>query len=154
MTTLPHQSDRRAKIVVALLDGRRLKGYSLNVSPLKDFFDLLPQEGTPLGRGTRVELKDVKAVFFVKDFVGTPGDVPTSLGNRSLGRVLEITFADGEKLVGVSLGYSSQKPSFFVIPTDPDSNNSRILVITRNTAQVKPLLTEPGVGALASTRQT
>jgi len=39
-----------------------------------------------------------------------------------------MTFQDGEVIVGASTNYSDQSPFFAVVPADPRSNNSRILV--------------------------
>ena len=70
MATPPRTLDRLNKVVVAYLDGRRLKGYVYNFSALRDSFHLLPQENPLQERGAEVALKDLKAVFFVKDFIG------------------------------------------------------------------------------------
>lgn len=128
------------KIVVAFLDGRRLKGSSLNFSALKESFDLFPEEHSAQKRGIKVELKDVKAVFFVKDFSGNPKRKESPSENvRGPGRSLEVTFADGEKVVGATQGFNPQKIGFFLTPTDPASNNSRIFVVNRNALQIKPV---------------
>jgi len=140
MTTVPKIPDQRTKIVVAFLDGRRLKGYSFNFSALNEFFDLFPQEKSLGDQGIKVPLKDVKAVFFVKDFAGNAAYGESQLmETRGPGRSLEITFADGEKVRGRTMGYNPQKIGFFVIPIDPGSNNARIFVVNRNTRQIKPI---------------
>lgn len=128
------------KIVVAFLDGRRLKGSSLNFSALKESFDLFPGENPAQQRGIKVELKDVKAIFFVKDFSGNPKREESSAENmRGPGRGLEVTFGDGEKVVGATQGYNPQKIGFFLTPIDSASNNSRIFVVTKNAHQIKPI---------------
>jgi Family of unknown function (DUF6982) len=137
--TMPTQDQVEiTKLVVALLDGRRLKGHSFNFSTLRQYFDLFPQEGSLGQQGTRVELKDVKAVFFVKDFAGNPGYAEAlSEEAGAAGRSLEITFADGEKIVGKTNGYDPQKLGFFLVPTDPNSNNIRIFIVNKNVRQVR-----------------
>jgi hypothetical protein len=55
------------KVVVAYLDGRRARGCVYDFSPLKDTFRLVSESGQ---KGPEVALKDLKAVFFVKDFRG------------------------------------------------------------------------------------
>jgi hypothetical protein len=62
----------RAKVVVAYLDGRRLKGYTNDFSPARDHFFLFPDgvEPKPGDRGTSVRIVELKALFFVKDFAG------------------------------------------------------------------------------------
>lgn len=128
------------KIVVAFLDGRRLKGSSFNFSALKESFDLFPEESSSQQRGIKIVLKEVKAVFFVKDFSGNPQRRESSPENvRGPGRGLEVTFGDGEKVVGATQGYNPQNIGFFLTPTDPASNNSRIFVVSRNARQIKPI---------------
>ena len=43
-------------------------------------------------------------------------------------RWLELQFLDGEVIVGLSTNYSESLPVFAVVPTDANSNNTRILV--------------------------
>jgi hypothetical protein len=140
MGTPAKTSNRLNKVVVGLLNGVRLKGYTYDFSTLKESFNLHPREDPLQGEAIKVEMKDVKAVFFVAEFNGIPEyherllkDLPTH------GREIEVTFRDGEKIVGRTEGYSAQKLGFFMLPADPKSNNIRIFVVTRNTRQVRLL---------------
>ena len=122
------------------MDGRRLKGYIFNFSALRPSFHLFPEANAAQNSGTDLHLKDLKAVFFVRDFAGNPerretNDFPQ--GGR--GRKLEVTFSDGEKLTGTTEGYSPQKAGFFMFPADSQSNNHRIFVINANVREVRPL---------------
>ena len=130
--------DQLNKVVVGFLNGSRIKGYAYDFSALKDSFDLLPQEDPLQGQGIKVEMKDLKAVFFVWDFSGNP-EYHESLGADAPmhGRIIEVTFIDGEKIVGRTEGYNSQRIGFFMYPADPKGNNIRIFVVTRNTRQVR-----------------
>src|SRR5260370_33540610 len=57
------------KVVVAYLDGRRVHGTVYDFSPLKETFRLV--QGDSLHKKTtEISLKDLKDVFFVKDFRG------------------------------------------------------------------------------------
>jgi hypothetical protein len=119
--------------VVAFLDGRRLKGFVFNFSAMREVFRLFPSEKATHESGTDVLMRDLKAIFFVKDFSGDPGyKEPPELDATQRGRKIEITFADGEKLIGVTDAYNKQKLGFFVFPTDARSNNVRIFVINKN----------------------
>jgi hypothetical protein len=138
--TPPKTSDRFNKVVVGLLNGARLKGYTYNFSPLKESFNLHPREDPLQGQPIKVEMKDLKAVFFVGDFSGNPEYHESLVADTSAhGREIEVTFRDGEKIVGRTEGYNPQKLGFFVFPADPKSNNIRIFVVTRNARQVKLL---------------
>jgi hypothetical protein len=128
------------KVVVGLLNGARLKGCSYDFSPLKESFTLLRWEDSLQWEATKVEMKDVKAVFFVAEFNGNPEYQERPLTDTSMhGRQIEVTFRDGEKIVGRTEGYNPRKLGFFMFPADPKSNNIRIFVVTRNTRQVRLL---------------
>ena len=140
MGTPAKTPDRLNKVVVGCLNGTRLKGYTYNFSPMKDYFNLLPQEDPVQGRAIRVEMKDLKAVFFVGDFIGNPEYHEPLVADGSMhGRKVEVTFRDGEKIVGTTEGYNPRRLGFFVFPADPQSNNNRIFVVTRNASQVRLL---------------
>lgn len=131
-------SDKMNRAVVAFLDGRRLKGYVFNFSAVKESFRLFPDEMAQQKSGIDVLLKDLKAVFFVKDFAGNPAYQETGPTDPPKhGRKVEITFVDGEKLVGATDAYNPQKLGFFAFPINPGSNNARIFVVNRNVRQVK-----------------
>jgi hypothetical protein len=130
--------DNRNKAVVAFLDGRRLKGYIYNFSAQKDRFRLFLEQDTLRGEGTDVQMKDLKAIFFAKDFVGNSEYTESQILTSQNGcRKAEVTFCDGEKLVGTTDAYNSQKIGFFLVPADPRSNNLRVFVITKNAAQIR-----------------
>jgi len=136
----PKNPEQLNKVVVAFLNGGRIKGYASDFSPINDHFNLLPQDNPNQGEAVRVELKDLKAVFFVWDFAGH-ADYHESLSADSSmhGRRIEVTFNDGEKLVARTEGYNAQKLGFFMFPVDPRSNNIRIFVITKNARHVRLL---------------
>jgi hypothetical protein len=130
--------DHLSKAVVGFLNGNRIRGYVYDFSALKESFNLLPPEDPLHSQGTNVEMKDLKAVFFVWEFTSNPechesppADVPMH------GRTIEVTFTDGEKIIGRTDGYNPQKFGFFLYPADPRSNNIRIFVVTKNTRQVR-----------------
>lgn len=134
----PNVLDNRNKAVVAFLDGRRLKGYIYNFSAQKDSFRLFLEQDPAMREGTDVKMKDLKAIFFAKDFVGnseyTESQVLTSQNGC---RKAEVTFRDGEKLIGTTDAYNPQKIGFFLVPADPRSNNLRVFVITTNATQIR-----------------
>lgn len=138
MQTSSTSNDKMNRAVVAFLDGRRLKGYIFNFSALKDTFRLFPDEMAHQTSGTDVLLKDLKAVFFVKDFSGNPNYHESSEGSPAQhGRRVEVIFTDGEKLSGTTDAYHPQKLGFFVFPIDSHSNNARVFVVNKNVRQVK-----------------
>jgi hypothetical protein len=134
----------RAKVVVAYLDGRRLKGYTNDFSPVRDQFFLFPEgvEPKPGNRGTLVRADELKAIFFVKDFAGNQAhrQAPAApAASQLLGKRIGVIFADGEKLAGSSIAYNPKNLGFFMQPTNSTDNNERIFVINQNVKQVKVL---------------
>jgi len=138
MGSTPGSTENMNRAVVAFLDGRRLKGYLLNFSAIKESFRLFSSDNAKQQAGSDIFMKDLKAIFFVRDFEGDPSrnesPNPNSLKH---GRKLQVTFKDGEQISGATEAYSAQKLGFFMFPLCDDSNNLRIFVINRNVAQVK-----------------
>ena len=134
----PNTLNSRNKAVVAFLDGRRMKGYIHSFSAQEDHFRLFLEQDTAPREGTEVQMKDLKAIFFARDFVGNSGYCESQeLNPQSQSRKAEVTFRDGEKLVGTSHAYNRQGIGFFLVPADPRSNNLHVFVIAKNTVQIR-----------------
>jgi hypothetical protein len=120
------------KIVVRYRDGRILKGFTHDFHPSRTQFSLWPSIDAAPSDRRHIPVSQLKAVFFVRDFEGNPAyeDPRTFDGAASAGRRLEVTFADGELLVGTTLSYSPEGSGFFVVPADAGGNNERIFVVT------------------------
>jgi len=126
------------KVVVAYLDDRRLHGCVYDFSPLKDTFRLVVEGGASQQKGVEVALKDLKAVFFVKDFRGNSKYKESQkIEEGKPGRKIEVTFSDGERIVGTAPAYNPTSKGFFVLPADAKSNNLRIFVVNWNVRDVK-----------------
>lgn len=124
--------------VVAFLDGRRMKGYIYSFSAQKDHFRLFFARDTAQGEGVEVQMKDLKAIFFARDFVGNSEySASQELNSQNQCRKAEVTFHDGEKLVGTADAYDPQRIGFFLVPTDPRSNNLRVFVIAKNATHIR-----------------
>jgi hypothetical protein len=129
-----------SKVVVACMDGSRLKGYVFNFSAIRERFNLFPEPNSPQIESDELQLAELKAIFFVKDFVGNRERKDAyQLAEEIHGRKLEVTFSDGEKLVGTTEAYNPKRLGFFMFPADPGSNNSRIFVVNANVRAVKQL---------------
>lgn len=132
------------KVVAHLIDRTLVKGTSADVDPGKPVFHV--QTG---GSGTvEVKLADLKALYFVKDYDGRPDyretHAPAAGDTRLRGsRQVEIQFTDGERLGGLMNRYPPNRPFFFVLPMDPDSNNIRILVNRDAVRSIKALDDRP-----------
>ena len=119
-------------IVVRQADGKILKGYAQDFHPSRPQFSLWPSiNATPKERIV-VTVARLKAVFFVKDFNGNPSyhERKAFAGRGQGGRRVEVTFADGEVILGTTLNYRADGQGFFVSPADPSANNTRIFVVS------------------------
>lgn len=118
------------RIVARFADGRMVKGTTQDFSVTRDYFHvILPEAGQP---PVRVGIPALKAVFFVKDYVGNKDYNERKAFDRLVpGRKLQVVFKDGETLVGATTGYDAARPGFFMVPADPQSNNDRIFVVAR-----------------------
>ena len=126
------------KVVVAYLNGSRLRGCVYDFSPLKDTFRLVLEGDASHQKFAEVVLKDLKAVFFVKDFRGdSKYKEAQKIAEGKPGRKIEVVFSDGEKIVGTTQAYDPKKSGFFVFPADVKSNSLRIFVVNWNVRSVK-----------------
>ena len=120
------------KVVAHYANGKVIKGFAGDFSPSKDRFHLFSATD-PTGEAMEVLIKDLKAIFFVRDFVGDPQYDERKLfleGEKAHGRKLEVICIDDELFVGSTLGYDSKRKGFFVFPVDPTSNNIRVFVVS------------------------
>ncbi len=128
------------KIVVHYADGRVRKGYTRDFVPARSFFHLMhPKDQS---QQIKVDVGDLKAVFFVKDFRGDPHRLDRRGFDPSLGtygKRLRVTFKDGEVFYGISTGYHPEKAGFFIIPGDPECNIDRAFVVNSFVERVREI---------------
>ena len=120
------------KIVVRYLNGNVIKGFTQDFFPNKDRFHF-HQAAKASGESVEVMVKDLKAIFFVQDFTGNAQYNERKSygeGERAQGKKVEVTFADGEMLVGSTMGYDPNRQGFFLFPADPKSNNMRVFAVS------------------------
>jgi hypothetical protein len=132
-------------VVARYADGRTIKGKSLDVDVNRPRCHVRTAEGKMI----EIALADLKALFFVKSFDGDPKHVdaqavPASDPRLRGSRLIEITFNDGEKIVGLATRFPPLKDLFFIVPADTASNNVRILVNKAHVKTMQPLPTPSG----------
>lgn len=128
------------KIVVHTKDGKILKGVTQDFLPSRESFHLLPAEGG--GVPMRIRLDDMKALFYVKDYIGNRDFVARRQFDdaKRAGRRAILTFTDGEVLWGTVGEGGERDAGFYFFPVDEDDNNIRIFVIR---SSVKELRLDP-----------
>jgi hypothetical protein len=120
------------KVVARYADGRIVKGVTADFFPAKDLFHVMVALEAGGAAPAEVSMRELKALFFVKDYAGDPQHVEVKEFDPSrppVGRPISVTFKDGEVLVGTTTGYQPGRPGFFLVPVDPESNIERCYVV-------------------------
>ena len=136
----------RIKVVVRYVNGKMLKGSTIDLFPNKDRFHVVPMD-KPNDQPIEVIINQLKAVFVVRDFRGVPHYAERKghpEGERPYGLLLEVTFMDGEVLVGSCTSFDLKRQGFFLFPGDPKSNNLRVFVVCSALKRIRQLLTTAG----------
>ncbi len=93
-----------------------------------------------VGNLKTVDLQDVKAIFFVREHEGNPGYRPNpefTENSPKAGKVVRVTFPDGEVLRGKVLNLAEGSSGFFLFPPDPLDNNLKIFVVRSSSTRVE-----------------
>ncbi len=129
------------KVVLRYRNGKLAKGFTQDFFPNKDRFHLIPANKSS-APAIEVSMMDLKAIFMVRDFNGNPQYKERKKyleGEKPSGQKIEVTFTDGEVMVGSTLGYDTKRSGFFLFPADPESNNIRVFAVSSAVAKVRHL---------------
>ena len=124
----------KKKAVVKYKNGEIIKGWIEDFRPDRDSFKLFPLIEYSEKERLKIKYDSLKAVFFVKDFIGDKNYKKVRTFNVDImitpsQRKLIVNFMDGEHLYGTSHSYGRYKVGFFVYPIDPKDNSERIFVV-------------------------
>lgn len=88
-----------------------------------------------------IPIKDLKAIFFVKEFEGKDHksdswkiEDPEAL---KVGNKIVVTFIDKEKIKGKVLGEWKKGEGFFLYPVEKNTNNLKIFVVRSSIIDIK-----------------
>ena len=115
------------KLVVHKKDGTVHKGITQDFDPERDDFHFLAGEGGGIPMLIRVE--EMKAMFWVKDYLGNRQFVAQHVFDDAAQRRAIVTFEDGEEIWGTLDSDAESGQGFFLIPADKQDNNVRIFVV-------------------------
>lgn len=127
------------KVVVRYVDGRIVRGTTSDFVPAKDSFHVTEATAAVGDRPLEIHMRELKAVFFVKDLTGDPHHEERKEfdpAHPPVGRRLRVQFADGEVLIGTTQGYQPNRPGFFLEPADDGSNIERCYVVAAAAQEV------------------
>jgi len=124
----------KKKAVVKYQNGEIIKGWVEDFRLDRESFILFPLIDYSEEERMEINFNSLKAVFFVKDFIGDKNYKKVRTFNVDLKitpsqRKLIVNFEDGEHLYGTSHNYGRYKVGFFMYPVDPKDNSERIFVV-------------------------
>ena len=132
----------KKKAVIKYQNGEIVKGWIEDFRPDRESFILFPLIEYSEEERLEINFESLKAVFFVKDFIGNKNykKVRTFNGDYKITpsqRKLIVNFKDGEHLYGTSHSYGRYKVGFFVNPIDPKDNSERIFAVNSAVESVR-----------------
>jgi hypothetical protein len=127
------------KIVVHMRGGAIHKGITHDFEPDAATFYLLPAEGGGVPR--RIDVSEMKALFYVKDYVGNRDFVARRQFDEAMrsGRKAIVVFSDGEEIWGTVGDDVDGAAGFYFFPADPQDNNVRIFVVRASLKELRLL---------------
>ena len=142
MATPPVGKPAPPLVVIAFLDGRRPRGYVFDFSPMRDKCKLFPSATAKAEEGEEIDLRKLKAIFFLKEAPGAPGETAPSVPAPAAApatnrRKIEVIFPDKERLEGTTEGYSKDRQGFFMVPDDPTGKILRVYVLNASVKSAK-----------------
>ena len=122
------------RVVVKFKNNDIAKGKTSDFFPNKVLFHLEDVDG----KISEINVEDLKALFFVKDFDGNKDHHYNYVDEIAAGgRKIKVSFTDGETVVGYTVAYAPDRQGFFMTPADLKGNNERIFVVKSATDKVK-----------------
>ena len=120
-----------AEVVLRFRDGRTTRaGLKREFTPR----DSAVEAETADGEVLRINISELKAVFFLKDPRRRDAEVQigSSPENLPIGAPARVEFFDSEVVHGRVHEYNVQNSGFFLYPTSPESNSEKIFVVGRS----------------------
>ena len=131
------------KVILRFLSGRIIKGYISDFSPLNNHISVIDETSNKQD----IQLNELKAVFYVKSFEGNKlyFEKKSFTKTNQKGKKILVRFKDGERLIGYLEGdvpwqrgffLESKKDGFFIIPSDDQTNNIKVFVVSTSVTNV------------------
>ena len=120
----------RSTVVLRYRDGHALRCFlTTEFNPSDHTIEAATEDGDPV----RVEVEQLKAVFFLKDPLRREFEVQLGQPSESApsGAPARVEFFDGEIVHGRMESYAVDDQGFFLYPSSLESNNERIFVVAR-----------------------
>lgn len=118
------------EVVLRFRDGNLTRcSLTREFTPLDFAVEATNAEGKPV----RVNISELKAVFFLKDPRRREAELQlgSTVADPPGGAPARVEFFDGEIIHGVVQEYRMEDSGFFLYPTSPESNNEMVFVVAR-----------------------
>ena len=125
------------KVIAGFPDGRCLNTFVFDFLPTREKCWFFPSATPYTGEAQEVSVRQLKHIFFVKEFSGQQALDGAEFTAVAHGRRIELIFNDGERLIGTTEGYSPDRLGFFVLPANSRGNIPRVFVVNASVRQVK-----------------
>jgi len=117
------------QVVVHFKNGKVVKGKAHDIYKTRRLFHLEVPERP--GKTFVVQVKDIKAIFFVRDInpptQGGMGHLKEGEKEKSYGRKAIVHFHDGESITGYVQAFHKEDPILVLVP-EIKNNNERIFI--------------------------
>jgi hypothetical protein len=130
------------KVVARFLGDNLIKGTTNDFFSGAEFFHLSILDAPAEDKPFKIHTKNLKALFFVKDFLGDPHYVNRNEFDPKhppVGLKIRVEFKDGEVLVGSTTEYQPGRSGFFLLPADSGTNNELCYVVVEATKEIRML---------------
>ncbi len=119
------------EVVLRFRDGNLTRCSLTNeFTPLDFVVEAVTDEGDSL----KVNISDLKAVFFLKNPRRREAEmqIGSMVAEPPAGAPTRVEFFDGEIIHGVVQQYRMEDSGFFLYPTSPENNNEKVFVVARS----------------------
>ncbi len=120
------------KTVLRFSDGRVIKGFTEGFDPRRTSFRFQETNDALAHEWMEMQLEGLKAVCFVRALAGDShfGEQGSyDRAGRNWGRRIQVTFRDGEKIMGFAMANDVSRPGFYLFPADLKGNYYGVFVM-------------------------